>query len=162
MTVTRGFKGKHHDSRGTTDRVPPGQYVTQEFPVLTAGPTQQTPLESWSLALQNGGQLLARWNWREFEALPQTERRAARHAVGEPVQRHAASRQEGRVITQRCLAFGVAGQRVHLLFGQPDHWTEVSQPLIVRIRIDNGVDGIDVRLVDGHTRGVHVYLTVLR
>jgi DMSO/TMAO reductase YedYZ molybdopterin-dependent catalytic subunit len=81
VKVTRGFKGRQHDSRATTDRVPPGQYVTQEFPVLTAGPTPQTPLESWSLALQNGGQLLARWNWEEFEALPQTERTFDIHCV---------------------------------------------------------------------------------
>jgi len=81
VKVTRGFKGKQHDSRATTDRVPPGQYVTQEFPVLTAGPTQQTALERWSLALQNGGQLLARWNWAEFEALPQTERTFDIHCV---------------------------------------------------------------------------------
>jgi DMSO/TMAO reductase YedYZ molybdopterin-dependent catalytic subunit len=73
VKVTRGFKGKQRDSAATTDRLPPGQYVTGEFPVLTAGPTQQTPLESWSLALQNGGKLLARWNWVEFESLPHTE-----------------------------------------------------------------------------------------
>jgi len=81
VKVTRGFKGKQPDSGATTDRVPPGQYVTEEFPILTAGPTQQTPLDSWSLALQNGGQLLARWNWTEFEALPQTERTFDIHCV---------------------------------------------------------------------------------
>jgi DMSO/TMAO reductase YedYZ molybdopterin-dependent catalytic subunit len=81
VKVTRGFKGKQPDSQATTDRVPPGQYVTREFPVLTAGPTQQTPLESWSLALQNGGKLLARWSWAEFEALPQTERTFDIHCV---------------------------------------------------------------------------------
>jgi DMSO/TMAO reductase YedYZ molybdopterin-dependent catalytic subunit len=81
VKVTRGFKGREHDSRATTDRVPPGQYVTPDFPVLTAGPTPQTPLESWTLALQNGGQLLARWNWQEFEALLQTERTFDIHCV---------------------------------------------------------------------------------
>jgi DMSO/TMAO reductase YedYZ molybdopterin-dependent catalytic subunit len=81
VKVTRGFKGRPQDARATTDRLPPGQYVTQEFPVLTSGPTQQVSLESWSLALQNGGQLLARWNWGEFEALPQTERTFDIHCV---------------------------------------------------------------------------------
>src|SRR5579872_3317325 len=73
MQVTRGFKGKQGDSKATTGRVPPGQYATQDFPVLTSGPTQRTSLASWSLVLQDGGQLLARWNWTDFEALPQTE-----------------------------------------------------------------------------------------
>lgn len=81
MKVTRGFKGKQDDSGAASDRVPPGQFVTRDFPVLAAGPTQRTPLESWSLALQNGGQLLAQWNWAEFEALPQTERTFDIHCV---------------------------------------------------------------------------------
>jgi len=63
MPVTRGFKGRPGDARVVADRVPPGQYVTQDFPVLTSGPTQRTELAGWSLALQSGGQLLARWNW---------------------------------------------------------------------------------------------------
>ena len=81
MKVTRGFKGKQRDAAATTDRLPPGQYVTQDFPVLTAGATQRTPLESWSLTVQSGGQQLARWNWTEFEALPQTERTFDIHCV---------------------------------------------------------------------------------
>ena len=81
MRVTRGFKGKQGESGSASDRVPPGQFVTQDFPVLTAGPTQQTLLESWSLALQNGEQLLAHWNWAQFEALPQTERTFDIHCV---------------------------------------------------------------------------------
>lgn len=81
MRVTRGFKGKPHDSGSPSDGVPPGQFVTQDFPVLTAGPTQQTGLENWSLALQSDGKLLARWNWVEFEALPQTEHTTDIHCV---------------------------------------------------------------------------------
>ena len=81
MKVTRGFSGRPRDPNASRDRVPPGQYVTQDFPVLTAGPTQRTPLESWSLTLQNGEQLLGHWNWTEFESLPQTERTADIHCV---------------------------------------------------------------------------------
>ena len=79
MTVTRGFSGRARDANA--DHVPPGQHVTEDFPVLSAGPTQHTALESWSLALQSGGQLLARWTWTEFEALPQTERTTDIHCV---------------------------------------------------------------------------------
>jgi DMSO/TMAO reductase YedYZ molybdopterin-dependent catalytic subunit len=81
MVQTRGFKGRPRDEAPTRDRVPPGQYVTSDFPVLTAGPTQRTSPENWSLALQLGGQLLAKWSWAEFEALPQTELKTDIHCV---------------------------------------------------------------------------------
>lgn len=81
MIVTRGFTGKRRSDGVAKDRVPPGQFVTPEFPVLTAGPTPRTPLDSWTLALQHGGRLLAKWSWAEFEALPQTEITADIHCV---------------------------------------------------------------------------------
>lgn len=81
MQITRGFKGKGHSDAGTRDRVPPGQFVTPDFPILTAGPTQRTALDDWTLSLQFGGELLARWNWSEFGALPQTEVKTDIHCV---------------------------------------------------------------------------------
>ena len=71
MAVTGGFGGRQPDSGAPQDRVPPGQCVARDFPVLTAGPTQQTRLESWSIELHGGVDPLACWNWTEFEALPQ-------------------------------------------------------------------------------------------
>jgi DMSO/TMAO reductase YedYZ molybdopterin-dependent catalytic subunit len=79
MAITRGFSGKRRSAN--INRVPPGQHVTEDFPVLSAGPTPRAALESWSLALENAGQLLARWSWAEFEALPQTERATDIHCV---------------------------------------------------------------------------------
>ena len=79
MPTTRGFKGKR--SNANNNRIPPGQYVTQDFPVLTAGPTQRTPAEHWSLTLQRGGEMLAHWSWEQFEALQQTERTTDIHCV---------------------------------------------------------------------------------
>jgi DMSO/TMAO reductase YedYZ molybdopterin-dependent catalytic subunit len=38
-------------------------------------------LESWSLSLQRGGELISRWSWIEFETLPQTERTTDIHCV---------------------------------------------------------------------------------
>ena len=72
MHITRGFKGKARADAATRDRVPPGQFVTSDFPILTAGPTQRTALDDWTLSFQLGGKLLARWDWNEFEALPQS------------------------------------------------------------------------------------------
>ena len=41
--ISRGFRGRGHE--GPPDRVPPGQYLTDDFPVLSAGPTPHTPLD---------------------------------------------------------------------------------------------------------------------
>ena len=41
--ISRGFRGRRDEA--STDRVPPGQYVTRDYPVLSAGPTPHTPLD---------------------------------------------------------------------------------------------------------------------
>jgi DMSO/TMAO reductase YedYZ molybdopterin-dependent catalytic subunit len=81
MPFTRGFKGRQPDGGAPHDRVPPGQFVTRDFPVLSAGPTQRTPVENWSLELRRGADLLARWSWPEFAALPQTTQTLDIHCV---------------------------------------------------------------------------------
>ena len=77
--VARGFRGKRPPAG--SDRIPPGQHLTSDFPVLSAGPTPTLRVESWSFALQNGGSLLGKWNWREFEGLPQTRLKVDIHCV---------------------------------------------------------------------------------
>jgi DMSO/TMAO reductase YedYZ molybdopterin-dependent catalytic subunit len=68
--VSRGFRGRRRDP-GESGRVPPGQYVVDDFPVLSAGPTPHTPLEEWSFSVVAGsGDVLRRWTWDEFRALP--------------------------------------------------------------------------------------------
>ena len=81
MLITRGFKGKARADAATRDRVPPGQSVTSDFPILTAGPTQRTALDAWTLSVQLGGESAARWDWKEFHALPQTEIETDIHCV---------------------------------------------------------------------------------
>jgi DMSO/TMAO reductase YedYZ molybdopterin-dependent catalytic subunit len=81
MPVTRGFSGKRRGGTDSGDRVPPGQHVTQDFPVLSAGPTPHTQLARWSLTLRRTNALLAQWNWEQFGALPQTERTFDIHCV---------------------------------------------------------------------------------
>lgn len=76
--ISRGFRArKQPDSH----RVPSGQHVTTDFPVLSAGPTPQPELKTWNFALQEGDSLLAEWSWAEFEALPQTKIRVDIHCV---------------------------------------------------------------------------------
>ena len=67
MLISRGFKGKRRE--GPADRVPPGHYLTDDFPVLSAGPTPHTPLEEWTFTIEGGAEPV-RWSWEEFQALP--------------------------------------------------------------------------------------------
>ena len=78
--VSRGFRSRRPQS-DQQNRVPPGQYVTKDFPVLSAGPTPTVARETWSFALQLGGSLLAKWSWAEFQALPQTTLKTDIHCV---------------------------------------------------------------------------------
>ena len=78
--VSRGFKSTRQE-RTPQDRLPPGQYVTVDFPVLSAGPTPRLDVRNWSFALQLGGSLLGKWSWGEFEMLPQTMIKSDIHCV---------------------------------------------------------------------------------
>jgi DMSO/TMAO reductase YedYZ molybdopterin-dependent catalytic subunit len=51
-------------------RIPPGQYVTPDFPVLSAGPTPHTPLDRWDFAIRGVVDAPRRWTWQEFRQLP--------------------------------------------------------------------------------------------
>jgi DMSO/TMAO reductase YedYZ molybdopterin-dependent catalytic subunit len=66
---SRGFRGRRRDDV-PSDRVPPGQYVTDDFPVLSAGPTPHTPLEEWDFRIVGEVDEPVRWSWDEFRALP--------------------------------------------------------------------------------------------
>jgi DMSO/TMAO reductase YedYZ molybdopterin-dependent catalytic subunit len=78
--ISRGFRSKR-GKQTLLGRLPPGQHVTTDFPVLSAGPTPQTKYENWTLTLQLAGSLLGKWNWAEFQALPQTKVKRDIHCV---------------------------------------------------------------------------------
>ena len=65
--ISRGFHRKREEA--PAGRVPPGQYVTNDFPVLSAGPTPHTALANWSFSIA-GGREPKSWTWEEFRALP--------------------------------------------------------------------------------------------
>ena len=67
--VSRGFRGRRQ-SAATAERLPPGQYETRDFPVLSAGPTPRTPLSAWDFSLRGADGKIARWTWDDFNALP--------------------------------------------------------------------------------------------
>jgi DMSO/TMAO reductase YedYZ molybdopterin-dependent catalytic subunit len=68
--ISRGFRRRHTVPEGASDRVPPGQYVTEGFPVLSAGPTPHTPLPEWTFSIRERGTTLKSWTWQEFQELP--------------------------------------------------------------------------------------------
>ena len=65
--ISRGFHGRRRQA--PAGRVPPGQYVTEDFPVLSAGPTPHTALANWGFSISGGG-ASKNWTWDEFRALP--------------------------------------------------------------------------------------------
>lgn len=68
---TRGFLGRR-PTAATRDRLPPGQHLVENFPVLTAGATPSVSTSDWSLSLRNGIRPIAEWAWEDFERLPMT------------------------------------------------------------------------------------------
>ena len=51
------------------DRVPPGQFVTKKFPVLTYGPAPQIDLASWRLRVFGLVERELELDWEQFKAL---------------------------------------------------------------------------------------------
>src|SRR5438270_7871572 len=78
--VNRGFEGRQRQpGRGL---VPPGQYLVDDFPVLTAGPTPHTSLDTWDLTIvEETGAVVRRWTWDEFRALPSQDFTVDVHCV---------------------------------------------------------------------------------
>ncbi len=66
--ISRGFRGRRH-SDVDPSRVPPGQYVTRDFPVLSAGPTPHTPLSDWTFQIGGAVDGPVSWTWDELLAL---------------------------------------------------------------------------------------------
>ncbi len=66
--INKGF-GRKRDP-GESERIPPGQYQTRDFPVLTAGPTPRIPLNSWTFSLNGLVESPQQWTWEQFNALP--------------------------------------------------------------------------------------------
>jgi DMSO/TMAO reductase YedYZ molybdopterin-dependent catalytic subunit len=65
--ISRGFSGR----RTAADvKLPPGQYLTNDFPVLSAGPTPHVALDKWEFTIDDGTDVLRRWNWKSFRDLP--------------------------------------------------------------------------------------------
>ena len=68
--VSRGFSRRRETPDELADRVPPGQYVEQGFPVLTAGPTPDVEPDEWGFRIDGMVAEEREWTWEEFGELP--------------------------------------------------------------------------------------------
>jgi len=64
--LSRGFVGRR---RAGSANLPPGQYLTEDFPVLSAGPTPKIRLEDWEFTVNTESGRVHKWSWSEFRAL---------------------------------------------------------------------------------------------
>jgi len=64
---SNGFSGRR---RPEVPGLPPGQYVTTSFPVLSTGPTPRVDTDDWQFTIATETGAVHRWSWDEFRALP--------------------------------------------------------------------------------------------
>jgi DMSO/TMAO reductase YedYZ molybdopterin-dependent catalytic subunit len=70
-----GQRGKRQAEKLGIDpaRVPPGQYLTERFPVLTVGPNPKYDLETWDFRVFGEVESPIRLSWAELMELPQRD-----------------------------------------------------------------------------------------
>lgn len=82
MPINRSFLGRNRGVDNHGGRLPPGQSLTESFPVLTSGPAPRPLSEAeWALTLKVGPRLVAQWTLADFRALPQSEQVVDIHCV---------------------------------------------------------------------------------
>ena len=76
--VSPGFHGRR---RAAAVELPPGQYLTEDFPVLSAGPTPRLWRDSWEFVITTEAGQARRWSWRDLLALPAQQPTVDLHCV---------------------------------------------------------------------------------
>jgi len=76
--VSPGFSGRR---RPGEQKLPPGQYLVTDFPVLSAGPTPRVDLASWELRITTETGQVHSWDWAAFRALPSEDITVDLHCV---------------------------------------------------------------------------------
>ena len=65
--ISRGFTGR---SREVNPALPPGQFLTEDFPVLSAGPTPDIDTTDWEFSIRTESGEAHTWSWDDLMALP--------------------------------------------------------------------------------------------
>jgi DMSO/TMAO reductase YedYZ molybdopterin-dependent catalytic subunit len=68
--ISSGFHGRR---QAGNPALPPGQYETGNFPVLTAGPAPHIPKADWEFFITTDTGQRHAWSWEAFMALPQAD-----------------------------------------------------------------------------------------
>lgn len=76
--VSRGFVGRRE---GKDPRIPPGQYLERDFPVLSAGPTPVVRTQDWRLSVTGTTGGIRTIGWEHLMALPSEEVHTDIHCV---------------------------------------------------------------------------------
>ncbi|WP_105567492.1 sulfite oxidase-like oxidoreductase [Microbacterium halophytorum] len=76
--ISRGF-GSHR--RESDPDLPPGQYLTADFPVLSAGPTPQIDTDEWTFGIRNEVGHSSVWTWEQLHSLPAEDVHTDIHCV---------------------------------------------------------------------------------
>jgi len=72
---------KEEEKIKSEGRLPPGQSLTQKFPVLHYGPTPNFDESTWDLRVFGEVETPMRWSWQEFQALPTVQQTVDIHCV---------------------------------------------------------------------------------
>ena len=72
---------RNKDREKYGDRLPPGQKVVDDWPVLTYGGTPRVELDKWELRLFGEVEKEVTFNWDQFQALPSTKVHCDIHCV---------------------------------------------------------------------------------
>jgi DMSO/TMAO reductase YedYZ molybdopterin-dependent catalytic subunit len=76
--VSRGFRGRREPA---DVELPPGQYLTRDFPVLSAGPTPRIPLSDWQFTITDEDGNQHSWAWPDLMRLPRESPTVDIHCV---------------------------------------------------------------------------------
>src|SRR5206468_10663260 len=76
--VSPGFSGRRRDAN---EKLPPGQYLVTDFPVLSAGPTPRVDTGKWEFSVTTETGKVHHWDWAAFQALPIEEPTVDIHCV---------------------------------------------------------------------------------
>jgi DMSO/TMAO reductase YedYZ molybdopterin-dependent catalytic subunit len=67
--ISRGFQRRRQAPEELAERLPPGQYAEEGFPVLTAGPAPDVDTAEWSFRIDGMVAEPREWSWDEFAGL---------------------------------------------------------------------------------------------
>lgn len=67
--VSRGFFGRRRQPE-QAGRLPPGQYLVNDWPVLSAGPTPRIATDKWRFTIEGLVTSPVSWSWADFLKLP--------------------------------------------------------------------------------------------